>query len=125
MLLAIAAGGAVGSVLRYLLGIWMIPVSGTFPWGTFAVNVLGSFALGALTSGLGGSGVSPEVRAALTVGLCGGFTTFSTYALDVNRLLQMGQFTRATLYASASVLLSVTALMWGISVGRAIARAVR
>ena len=125
MLFAIALGGAAGSVARYGVGSFLDRGEGAFPVGTLIVNIAGCLLLGFLVRYFTGSMMSTELRAALTIGFCGGFTTFSTYALDVNRLLQMGQFTRATLYASASVLLSVTALMWGISVGRAIARAMR
>lgn len=93
-LMAIAAGGAIGACLRWLLaGAVQRTVGGSFPWGTFVVNALGSFLLGFLFVYLiERSSAGELVRLALTVGLLGAFTTFSTYSLESLRLLQDGAY---------------------------------
>lgn len=96
-LLAVAAGGAAGAVMRWLMasGIQRM-AGGAFPWGTFIVNALGSFLLGFLFVWLiERSSASELMRLALTVGFLGAFTTFSTYSLESIRLLQEGAFTLA------------------------------
>lgn len=88
-LLWVCLGGAVGTGARYLLGGWIVRTAGTgFPWGTFAVNALGSFLLGAilqvaLTTDL----ISPTLRIVLTTGVMGGFTTYSTFNYETLQLL--------------------------------------
>ena len=121
MLLAIALGGAVGSVARYLLGTLMQRASEGFPWGTLVVNVTGSLLLGFLARYLLDPTVSAELRAGLTVGLCGGYTTFSTFSLETMTLLQRGAYGRAASYVSASVALSLLATFVGFAMARAIA----
>lgn len=116
---AIAAGGAAGSVLRHAVGLAVQRNVPGFPWGTFAINVTGSFLLGALAQALGGESTSPTVRAALTIGLCGGYTTFSTFAFETMRLVQDGLGVRAAAYVVASVLLSVAAMFGGTALARA------
>ena len=94
-ILAAAAGGALGSVARYVVGIASGKLSGTdFPWGTLIIDVTGSFLFGAFV-GLSASKwrLSQAMRISLTVGICGGYTTFSTFSLDAvvlrpNRLLE-------------------------------------
>jgi CrcB protein len=96
-LLAVAAGGAAGAVMRWLMasGIQRM-AGGAFPWGTLVVNALGSFLLGFLFVWLiERSSASELMRLALTVGFLGAFTTFSTYSLESIRLLQEGAFTLA------------------------------
>jgi len=73
-------GGGTGSVLRYLAGMWI--GSTAFPWATFAVNAVGSFAIGLLGGWASRFGWSEALRLSLTVGLCGGFTTFSTFSKE-------------------------------------------
>ena len=116
MILAIAAGGAIGAVARYVaaaqIGHWL----GTgFPWGILLVNIAGSFLMGVLveTMTLAWS-PPPELRALLAVGVLGAFTTFSTFALDVVTVLERGQVLLAALYISASVALAVLALTGGM-----------
>jgi CrcB protein len=96
-LLAVAAGGATGAVMRWLMAAGIQRMAGgAFPWGTFAVNALGSFLLGFLFVWLiERSSASELMRLALTVGFLGAFTTFSTYSLESVRLLQEGAFTLA------------------------------
>lgn len=96
-LLAVAAGGAIGASLRWLLaGAVQRASGGAFPWGTFAVNALGSFLLGFLFVYLLERSTAGELtRLAITVGLLGAFTTFSTYSLESVRLIQEGAFALA------------------------------
>src|SRR6202158_4740577 len=83
-ILAVAVGGALGAVTRYLLAVRLYGSLGIgFPWGTFGVNILGSFMLGAVLALVEERGAfSPEVRAAITVGFIGGLTTFSTFIYE-------------------------------------------
>ena len=113
MLFAIALGGAVGSVARFLVGTFMQRASVDFPYGTLLVNVTGSLLLGFLARSLTDSATSPELRAALTVGLCGGYTTFSTFSLETVALMERGAYARAAAYIAASVALSVAATFAG------------
>jgi len=120
MILAVAAGGAVGAVGRYLIAAQALRLLGpNFPWGTLTVNVLGSFAMGVIVelSALRLS-LSPPSRAFLVIGLLGGFTTFSAFSLDVSVLLERNEISRAALYALVSVVLSVGALFAGLAVTR-------
>lgn len=118
---SVALGGALGSVARFAIGAMVPRSSGGFPYGTLAINVLGSFLLGFLLRHFMQSDAHPAVRLALTVGFCGGFTTFSTFSVETVRLMQSGHPTRATVYVVASVLLSVLATFAGLSAGRVIA----
>lgn len=120
-LLAVAAGGALGSVARYLVGVASLRAFGlAFPWGTLIVNVAGSFLIGALV-GLFAlkAGLSQELRLFLTVGVCGGFTTFSTFSLDAWGLVERGAWWHAAAYIAGSVLLSIGALVAGLYAVRA------
>jgi CrcB protein len=120
MLWYIAAGSAIGGVGRYLLGgAIQRATGGTFPLGTLCINLSGSFLLGLiLRYGLDAPTLTPEVRAFLTVGLCGGYTTFSTFSYETVALLQDGEWGRAALYVGLSVALSLLATWIGIVVAR-------
>jgi CrcB protein len=112
-ILAVAAGGALGSVVRYLVGIGSGRLFGTdFPWGTLIINVTGSFLIGAFV-GLSAAkwDLSQTMRIFLTVGVCGGYTTFSTFSLDAYYLIERGQTLASSAYMIASVALSVGALI--------------
>ena len=112
----LAVGGVLGTWARYGLGGWIHSWAGTFlPWGTFAVNVLGSFLLGFLTRAMPVAAVSAEMRTLLTVGFCGAFTTFSTFSYETVVLVQEGAWTRAAAYALGSVGLGALALFGGIT----------
>lgn len=114
--MAVAAGGAIGSAARYLTMIAAGHALGSgFAWGTLVVNVAGSLAMGLLV-GLGAHlwQPSPELKLFLTVGVLGGFTTFSTFSLDVALMIERGEWMAAALYVSASVLLSVGGLFLGL-----------
>lgn len=120
MLWYIALGSALGGVARYLLGgLIQRATEGTFPLGTLVINVTGSFLLGLLYRYAAESAaVTPEVRAMLTIGICGGYTTFSTFSYETVRLLEDGEYTRALAYVGLSVVLSVGGAILGIAVGR-------
>lgn len=116
MLWYIAFGSAVGGVSRYLLGGYVQRLSGgTFPMGTLLINITGSFLLGLISRyALDSAAVSAEVRAMLTIGFCGGYTTFSSFSLETVRLLEDGDYARAGFYIALSVGLSVAATILGI-----------
>ena len=107
-LLLVALGGAVGSVLRYLLS----GINTTFPWGTFAVNILGSLLIGLLV-GLVSKGIlSPEMKLLMVTGFCGGFTTFSTFANESFGMMKAGDVLQMALYVGVSVVIGILAV-WG------------
>lgn len=117
---AVTVGGAVGSAARYGTMIWVGRLLGAgFPFGTLTVNVLGGFIMGVLVE-LMALVWSPSeaMRAFLTVGVLGGYTTFSTFSLDVWLLLEKGLYGPAILYIVASVILSVAALVAGLTLTR-------
>jgi CrcB protein len=117
---AVALGAGVGGVSRYLLASAIQQRAGTaFPWGTFVVNVSGSLLLGFLLRyALATPSLSVEMRALLTTGFCGGYTTFSTYSYETAALLEDGQYSRAGLYAVASVLLAQAGTIAGFALAR-------
>lgn len=115
---AVAVGGAIGSVLRYLVGLLVphSPAGAAMPWATVAVNVSGSLLLGALAgAAVAGTGPAPLPRAFLTIGVLGGFTTFSTFSVDAVSLLHAGSPARAALYIAVSVLGSIGAAYLGFT----------
>ena len=120
--MAIAVGGAIGAVARhYASGQVMRLVGMGFPFGTLLVNVVGSFAMGALVEAMALRwSVGPELRGFLTVGVLGAFTTFSTFSLDFVVLTERGQLGFAVLYAVVSVVLSVAGLFAGMHLLRGI-----
>ena len=123
LILAVAAGGALGSVARYLVGIASTRAFGlSFPWGTLIVNVVGSFLIGVFIELFAlRANLPQEVRVFLTVGICGGFTTFSTFSLDVYVLIERSQWWLAAAYVVASVVLSIGALVGALYLVRAAA----
>ena len=117
--LAVLAGGAIGAALRYAVGgVWLTPASLTYPWGTMVVNVTGSMALGFFGRYFAPPHASHALFLFVTVGICGGYTTFSTFALDLFGLVERGATLRAVVYLSASVGLSYVALVGGYAVAR-------
>ncbi len=118
--LAIAAGGALGALMRYWVSTATYAWLGRgFPWGTLAVNVLGSFLMGMLyilllerlSSG-------PEMRAFLLIGFLGAFTTFSAFSMETLNLLEDAQIGKALLNAGGSVVVCVAAAWLGVILGR-------
>ena len=107
--LFVGLGGFVGGILRYLATL--LPLGTSFPVKTLVINVLGSFVLGLVCALVARHvNASPQLVLMLKVGLCGGFTTFSTFALETSDLLQGGAWPAALAYAAASVVLSVGAV---------------
>ncbi len=120
LLLAIAAGGALGAVARHEVSRYALRWLGpNFPWGTLTVNFLGSFFMGGLIVWLAGREPhTPALRAFLSVGLLGAFTTFSTFALDVVTLFERKAHAAAAGYLVASIVLSIFGLVVGLIAGR-------
>ncbi|MCL6708403.1 fluoride efflux transporter CrcB [Pseudomonas sp. R2.Fl] len=118
--LLVAAGGAVGSVCRYLVGLVTLRAFGpAFPWGTIAVNIAGSLAIGLLVELVARRfNASTELRLLLVTGFLGGFTTFSAFSLDFIALYERGAVLAAMLYLAASVVLSIGAVIGGLHIGR-------
>lgn len=123
LVIAVAAGGALGSVARYLAGIASGRLLGfDFPWGTFIINIAGSFLIGVFAESFALKwDVSQAVRVFLIVGICGGFTTFSTFSLDSYVLMQRGEMWQAAAYMAGSVVLSIGALFAGLHLIRTLA----
>lgn len=117
----VALGGALGSLLRFAVSAVVrgMPALAGLPWATLGVNVTGSLAIGALAGLVAvGNDITPSVRAFVIVGILGGYTTFSTFALEGVEMLQGGSMMKAMLYASASVILSIGAATLGFVVAR-------
>lgn len=125
LILAVALGSAAGGVARFLLtDAVQLRTGGTFPLGTLVVNVVGCFALGFITQLVMQSGdASPRLRALLTTGLCGGFTTFSAFSLETVRMLEDGNVGGAAGNVALSVTLGLAALWLGMVVGRLVSPA--
>jgi fluoride exporter len=112
----VAVGGAVGSLARYLISMWALPVSRDLPWGTIGINIAGSFIIGffgTLTLAHGRYPVSENWRLFVMVGICGGFTTFSSFSLQTLDLIRSGAMLRAGANIVASVVLCVAAVALG------------
>jgi CrcB protein len=120
MLWYIAAGSAIGGVSRYVLGgLIQRLLDTTFPAGTLLINVTGSLLLGAiLRYGVETPTLTPELRGFLTIGLCGGYTTFSTFSYETVALLEDGEWGRAALYVGLSIGLSIVATFLGFALAR-------
>ncbi|HXE61105.1 MAG TPA: fluoride efflux transporter CrcB [Gemmatimonadaceae bacterium] len=120
MIWFVAIGGAVGSAARFALSTMIQRWSGTpFPIGTLVINITGSLLLGFLIRyALGTSSITPEVRALLTTGFCGGYTTFSTFSYESIVLLESGQYGRAGFYVVISVVVSLAATLAGMAAAR-------
>ncbi len=121
-LLMVGAGGATGAIGRYLLSSWVYSLTGrAFPWGTLAVNLLGSLLMGFFSVWLlERMSLSSEMRALLMVGFLGAFTTFSTFSLETLLLLEEGAVARAGVNIAASVITCIFAAWMGILIARAI-----
>jgi CrcB protein len=122
ILFAVALGGALGSLLRYFVASAIQSAAWPgFPWGIFAVNVSGGFVMGLIVElGALKLQISPEMRAFLTIGILGGYTTFSTFSLDSVLLIQRGAYVSAAGYILGSTALSILALFEGLWVVRAL-----
>jgi CrcB protein len=121
VLVQIALGGALGAVLRFMLSSVTVRLFGTgFPWGTFAVNLLGCFAMGVVASLvlLRADPYWQRNAPLLMTGILGGFTTFSAFALETHQLIERERLVAAAAYAGGSVVLGVAALVAGLALGR-------
>jgi len=121
-IVSIAAGGATGALLRFWMSTGVYALLGrAFPYGTLAVNVLGSFVMGLLyVFMLERMEVSPEWRAALLIGLLGAFTTFSTFSIETMNLIEAGEVSKAGINMLLSVSLCVLGCWLGMILGRQI-----
>ena len=122
-LLYVSLGGAAGSAARYLVSLWALERCGpAFPWGTLAVNVVGSLLLGAVMQ-LAASveGFPPTLRLTITVGVLGGFTTYSSFNHETLAFLAAGRYGQAAAYAAATLAGCLAAGLAGIALARAIA----
>jgi CrcB protein len=121
-LLLIGAGGFLGAIARYVIdGRVTAWTGGGLPWGTFAVNMTGSFVLGVLFALIVERAAMPaDLRGPLLIGFLGSYTTFSTFALESWRMLEDGAWLYATVNLAGSVLVGVAAVIAGIAIGRAI-----
>lgn len=116
IIMLVGAGGFIGSVARYLTTFFLMrAVPGIFPYGTFAVNILGCLAIG-LVYGLSEkfAWFSPEWRLFIATGICGGYTTFSTFAYENIKLLQQGELMTFAWYSLSSFILSLVAVAVGL-----------
>lgn len=118
--LVVALGGFVGAPSRYLIDRAVNNrVESDLPWGTFLVNVSGSFVLGLLTGLSLSNHLSPAAKALLGVGFCGAYTTFSTFTFETVRLLEVGQYLEATLNAVVSLVVGLVGAGVGLAIGLA------
>ena len=116
----VAIGGAIGSVIRYAVSTIQSPVV-AFPYAIFIVNLSGGFLMGVVTALLALKfNVSSEVRAFLTTGILGGYTTFSTFSLESAMLIERHDYATAASYVVGSAILSIVALFCGLWVIRAL-----
>lgn len=123
MLLALYIGiaGALGSVSRYVVGLGLARVSARVPWGTFAVNVLGSMTIGFLMAVFAVRGqLDSRLRLALTTGFLGGFTTYSSFAFETVGMLEKDKIGLAALYVSMTLAAAGGACWVGIMAGRSL-----
>jgi CrcB protein len=120
MVWAVAVGGALGSVVRFLLGMAVQQRAGTtFPVGTLVINVTGSLVLGfVLRLALSTPSISPTLRLFLTTGFCGGYTTFSTFSYETFALIEENELGRAALYVVLSVTLALIGVYGGVVAAR-------
>ncbi len=114
--LLVMVGGALGTLARYLVSTWALPVSSQLPWGTIIINISGSLLIGffgTLTLASGRYPASESLRLFVLIGLCGGYTTFSSFSLQTLDLVRSGELGRAALNIGLSVVLCVGAVAIG------------
>jgi fluoride exporter len=121
-LLIVGAGGFIGSVMRYLVQLFVErDMSSTFPWGTFVANITGSFIIGVVFAlAQKGNLLSAEWRLFLAVGICGGFTTFSSFAYNNLTMLREGVYSQFILNVGGSLIFGLLAVYLGMIAAKAI-----
>jgi CrcB protein len=118
-ILWVGLGGFIGANARYLLGGWIATRMGSaFPYGTFVINITGSFILGLTMGILEGNVLSSAMRLAITIGFVGAYTTFSTWTYETIRLIENGSLLPATMNIAGSVMIGLLAVMGGLATGR-------
>lgn len=123
ILLYVAIGAALGGVARYGLGVWVHSWAGAdFPWGTFAINAVGSLLIGLAIGAFEELPVSVETRAFVAIGLLGGFTTFSSFSLETVALMRNGAWLPAAAYSLGSVGVGIAAVLLGLGVATIVLR---
>ncbi|WP_243790052.1 fluoride efflux transporter CrcB [Saccharopolyspora gloriosae] len=119
LLLVISLGGGLGAVSRYGILQWSPTAPGSFPWGTFTINVLGCLLIGVLMVLITEVwSVHPLVRPFLGIGVLGGFTTFSTYAVEFDALLRPGNVAVAAAYLVGTLVCALLAVLAGVAITR-------
>ena len=109
--LFVGIGGFIGSVCRYLIGLIPLSPSNGFPVKTLVINVAGAFAIGLIAAAVAkNADISPRIVLLLKTGICGGFTTFSTFALEISDMLRGGSWAAAAAYMLLSLILGVAAV---------------
>ena len=121
-ILLVGVGGFAGSVARYLVSALLATwTASTFPFATFAVNIVGCFLIGMIAIFADRAGiVSPALRLLLAVGFCGVFTTFSAFSIESVGLLEKGEYFYVSIYIALSVILGILATVLGMALARAI-----
>lgn len=121
VILSVGVGGGIGALIRYFVAGWIQPAGAAFNWGIFIVNITGGLVMGLVVEASALKlNLSPEVRAFITTGILGGYTTFSTFSLDSALLMQKGEYALAAAYVIGSVVLSIAALFAGLWIVRAV-----
>lgn len=119
--LLVAIGGAIGAAARYLAGVWLGALLGPdFPWGTFFVNVTGSFVIGIIFVLVQGGVLPAGANPFVAVGILGGYTTFSSYSYETLQLITDGNFGLAFLNVFGQLLLGFVGVYLGVVLGRAL-----
>src|ERR1051326_3523330 len=119
--LAVGLGGGLGALARYYIAGWVQPAGAEFNWGILIVNITRGLLMGLIVEASALKlNLPPDLRSFLTVGILGGYTTFSTFSLDSALLLQKGQYGLAAAYIIASVVLSILALFAGLWIVRSL-----
>jgi len=114
-IIIIGLGGAVGSIFRWLISQWMEKILGSgFPWGTLVVNFIGCLLIGVIIQVTDRPGISAEWRLLLATGFCGGFTTFSAFALENLKMLGVGNYQGFFIYVFGSVVAGVLGVLTGM-----------
>lgn len=109
---AVGLGGFIGAVIRYLMGLIPVKNPDSFPINTFIINILGAFAIGCIACAMAkNENIDSRLILFLKVGICGGFTTFSTFSLETAELIKGGSVLTAVIYVALSVIFGVLAVM--------------